>query len=330
MQSALESFCQRAHDKAQASFVCVHQLVGASWSLCACAGTEQEPLAAAVHAGHTSTPDAHHVRLAGPWLFSMGGVALPIALAWAEAAEATMRELAVRARADERRQLELLGRMASGIAHDINNYVGVILALTECLLDDASPGTAPDLDAVRQAAEQAARLSRQVIGFAHGARSLPARTIAANQLIEDARALLQHAAGDGIELKLALQPHAGDVRVDVAQLHSALLNLVANSRDAMAQGGTIVVSTVATENKVRLVVADTGCGMAPDVAVRAFGRFFSTKGAQGSGLGLSSVQDIATAHGGLASLASSLGVGTTVTIELPRHRAAAAEEPARR
>ena len=232
-------------------------------------------------------------------------------------------------------KLEALGRLAGGIAHDFNNIITAIVGnadLARSQLDD--PAWVEDcLDQIRGAAEQAASLTRSLLGFARQQVVRP-EVVEVNRLVVEVQRLLRRVLGDDIELLLELGADAGAVRIDPGQLTQIVLNLAVNARDAMPSGGDLTIRTAsvvlddaATRGLPELVdgdyvileVRDSGVGMSPDVVARVFEPFFTTKGDErGSGLGLATVYGIVRQAGGAISVDSAPGAGSTFTIHLPR------------
>jgi CheY-like chemotaxis protein len=236
--------------------------------------------------------------------------------------------------------LESLGQLAGGVAHDFNNILAVIANYAELLTDtlDASAPSAQDLAAARadlaqisRAAERATRLTKQLLAF--GRREITqAQVLNLNEVIGDVEQMLRRVLGEHIHLTTNLDPNPWPVCADPSQIEQILVNLAVNARDAMPTGGTLSIdttnadldhadvagSTLKPGRHVRVRVSDTGTGMPPEVAERAFEPFYTTKpqGA-GTGLGLATVYGIATAAGGDVRLHSEAGIGTTVTIVLP-------------
>jgi PAS domain S-box-containing protein len=232
-------------------------------------------------------------------------------------------------------RMEAVGRLAGGVAHDFNNLLTVIngygsLALENLAEDDP---IRDDLRQVCEAGRRAADLTQQLLTFSRR-RVLEPRVIALNTVVSDAERMMRWIAGEDIALSVTLAPDARDVNADPSQIHQVLLNLVANARDAMPQGGTLAVSTfnvrvaagdatgsradVPPGDYVALAVADTGLGMDESVRTHIFEPFFTTKPyGRGTGLGLASVYGIVTQSRGQVTVESAPGAGTTMTVYLP-------------
>jgi PAS domain S-box-containing protein len=224
-------------------------------------------------------------------------------------------------------KMESLGRLAGGLAHDFNNLLTAILGHLELADGDLAPGSPvrADLRAAHRGAERAAELVRQLLGFARKQRSEPA-SIDPCELVVSMKRMLYALLRDDVELQIELDRRVGAVRADPAQLEQVLLNLVANARDAMPEGGrvTVCVREEARRGVAAISVRDTGIGMEPAVRERAFEPFFTTKEpGRGTGLGLASVYGIVKQAGGDVRLESEIGCGSTVTVLLPLSRQAA-------
>jgi CheY-like chemotaxis protein len=223
--------------------------------------------------------------------------------------------------------MEAIGRMAGGIAHDFNNLLTVIGGCSECLYAGLPENSLLRENAaeIRNAAERAAALTRQLLAFARK-QVRQVRVLDLNAVVNDTRSLLRRLIPEHMDIVTFLAPDLGAVRADATQMGQILINLAINARDAMPERGTL---TIKTENAaidgddlkpgphVRLSVSDTGCGMSPEVLSRIFEPFFTTKASKGTGLGLSTVYGIVKQSAGDISVESQVGVGTTFHIHLP-------------
>ncbi len=232
------------------------------------------------------------------------------------------------------RRLESLGQLAGGVAHDFNNLLGVILNYADFVADELEEGTAvhTDVKEIRKAAERATELTRQLLIFSRREAIKPA-PVDLNEVVNDIERLLRRTLGEHIELVVRLSPDVPAVLADPGQVEQVLVNLAVNARDAMPDGGRLVIDTRVVEldrdflqehpdavpgRYVRVTVEDSGTGMDPEVAARAFEPFFSTKRkGEGTGLGLATVYGIVTAAGGLISVYSEPGEGTVFRVHLP-------------
>jgi len=223
-------------------------------------------------------------------------------------------------------KMESLGQLTGGVAHDFNNLLAVFGGGLQLLERGASPPPRV-FEAMRRAVARGTDLTRHLLAFARRQPVHPESIDVAVHL-RGMRALLDGSLGGSISVEMTFGPDLWPVEVDAGEMELAILNLCVNARDAMRDGGVI---TIAAENVaasdddgtrtdyVKLSVADSGCGMPPDVISRAFEPFFTTKEvSKGSGLGLPQVYGFAQQSGGRVSIDSEVGVGTIVTLLLPR------------
>jgi nitrogen-specific signal transduction histidine kinase len=245
---------------------------------------------------------------------------------------------------DRLRRVESLGYLTASVIHDFNNLLTPMVCLSAMLTRELEKGSrAGDMAAeIRETAERAAGLVRQMLSFVRRAPELP-RRVAVGAVVSELRSLLGRVAGDRVEVVLAVDEDAGDVMTSREQLEQVLLNLAANARDAMPAGGRLFVSVtpvaLAGEDGpgchragayVAIRVSDTGTGMSPEVRERVFERFFTTKAqGDGNGLGLAAAHRFAKACGGCISVRSAEGAGTTITLCLPRADGEATTSPPR-
>lgn len=242
-------------------------------------------------------------------------------------------ESARRATAEEAllqaQKMETLGQLTGGIAHDFNNLLQGVHGNLEFIRQRPNdPKVVRWATSALQAAERGARLTAQLLAFSRTQR-LEMRPLEAGEVTERLRELLPSSLGHGVRVDFEIDDGPMTVIADATQLEFALLNLCINARDAMPNGGVIVVRAQARHladdpelpagDYVLLSVADSGVGMPRDVQERAFEPFFTTKGVgKGTGLGLAQVYGIAKQAGGLARIVSHPGEGAEVTIYLPR------------
>jgi signal transduction histidine kinase/DNA-binding response OmpR family regulator len=236
-------------------------------------------------------------------------------------------------------KMEAVGQLTGGIAHDFNNMLTGIIGSLELLRRRLARGKTDDLDSLIDlgvtSANRAAALTHRLLAFSRR-QSLDSKPVDMNQLIHSMGELLHRSINESIRLELHLQEALWTAEADPNQLESALLNLVLNARDAMPEGGLLVVEsfnrtldksfTNAHENLlpgdyVVLSVSDTGYGMPENVINRAFDPFFTTKPiGQGTGLGLSMIYGFSKQSRGHVSITSEVGSGTTVELYLPRFK----------
>ena len=234
-------------------------------------------------------------------------------------------------------KMEAVGQLTGGIAHDFNNLLTPIMGGLELI---ASRVEEPRLKRIAETAlestRRGAKLTGQLLAFSRIQR-ISMAPVAVNEVIEAMQRLLRHTIGGAVRIETRLDPQAGHGICDANQLENAILNLAINARDAMPNGGTLTISTDRVRlgdepdhpagEFVRITVADTGEGMAPDVLARAAEPFFSTKPlGKGTGLGLAQVYGIAQQAGGTLRIESEAGQGTAVHILLPAAPAPAPDE----
>ncbi len=232
-------------------------------------------------------------------------------------------------------KMEALGRLAGGVAHDFNNCLTVIMGYTQVVLNElgASHPLAGKMLETQKAGAQAAQLIRQLLAFSRK-QAMDPTVLDLNMVVDNLRDMLPRLAGERIAFVFNQQPSLGHVKADHGQLDQVIMNLVANARDAMPDGGTLKIETgertlepghetpgpdLPPGPYVTLSVSDNGCGMDQKTQTEIFEPFFTTKSeGKGTGLGLSVVHGIVTQSGGGISLESEVGRGTTFTIYLPR------------
>jgi len=261
-----------------------------------------------------------------------------------EAYEALKAEAYERAAAEaqlrQAQKMEAVGQLTGGIAHDFNNMLAVVvggLDLARRRLGGSKQDVLLHLNNAMEGATRAAALTRRLLSFARSEPLLPAR-VTPGELVAGMSELLDRTIGQRIRIRVDNGPGGWPVFVDPHQLENAILNLAVNARDAMDGVGELTIRTqnvtlapsevgdVRGGNYVRVCVSDTGHGMSPDVVNRAFEPFFTTKEVgKGTGLGLSQIFGFARQSGGDVGIDSTVGVGTTVSIYLPRAQAETAE-----
>lgn len=215
-------------------------------------------------------------------------------------------------------KLDSLGRLASGVAHDMNNVLGAILGLASVTQDKGlDSDTKSAMETIIKACHRGRKMVRSLLDFSR--KELADRQILdLNSIIEEEAGLLEHTTLQKVSLKLDLARPLNPVMGDSSALSQALMNLCVNAVDAMPQGGILCISTQNEGAGIEICVSDTGEGMAPDVLKNALDPFFTTKPlGQGTGLGLSSVFAILKAHGGSMDIQSQEGRGTRIALHLP-------------
>jgi PAS domain S-box-containing protein len=217
-------------------------------------------------------------------------------------------------------KLQALGELTGGIAHDFNNLITVVRGSAEMLkrADLSADKRDRYLEAIIETAERAAALTSHLLAFGRR-QALKPQVIDLNVRLDALADVLGRMLGSHIEVRLDLAPDLWRVEVDPAHFESALLNAAINARDAMPNGGTLTLTTAnRAPDRVCIAIADTGEGMAPEIASRAFEPFFTTKSVgKGTGLGLSQIHGFAAQTGGRAELDSAPGKGTVLRLLLP-------------
>ena len=254
-------------------------------------------------------------------------------------------------RTEERLQraqrMEAVGRLAGGVAHEVNNMMTIILGFSDLLTqgEHASDGRQREVEEIRKAALRAAKITSQLLAFSRQ-QVLQPTDLRLNAVVEEMAPVLRLMLPANVRVETALAPLDAVVRADRSQVEQVLINLTFNARDAMSSGGTIRITTESRrldeaaglrligipipEGSYGLIsVVDTGHGMDPATLAQVFEPFFTTKpvGA-GTGLGLSTVYGIVKQSGGYVWVESTPGQGTTFTVCLPEVSGAASERPA--
>jgi CheY-like chemotaxis protein len=240
-------------------------------------------------------------------------------------------------------QLEAVGRLAGGVAHDFNNILSVIMGHGELLL----AGSAGDerartgLEQIRRAAERAASLTQQLLAFSRKQVLLP-KVLDLNDAVADVQKMLSRVIGEDIELVASLHPSLVAVKADPGQVEQVLMNLAVNARDAMPNGGKLVMETskvdvrdglardleLAPGQYVMLRVADSGHGMDATTLSHIFEPFFTTKPrGKGTGLGLATVYGIVKQSGASIQVESKVGQGTAFRIYFPPAEGSTSRRP---
>jgi len=268
----------------------------------------------------------------------------------AQANQRLQNEMFERERAEDAlrhaQKMEAVGQLTGGIAHDFNNMLTGIIGSLDLMQRYIADGRADEIgrftEAAVSSANRAAALTHRLLAFSRR-QSLDRKTLNVNELIHSLEDLIRRTKGDPIELTLRLAEDVWPISTDVSQLENALLNLVINARDAMPDGGELLIETanvyldgndittlepVKAGDYLMLAVSDNGTGMTPSVRAKAFDPFFTTKPiGQGTGLGLSMIYGFAQQSGGHVSLDSLPNQGTCVRLYLPRLNLLEPERP---
>ncbi len=259
---------------------------------------------------------------------------------------AVVRDITERKRAEEERsrleqqlrqaqKMQAIGQLAGGISHDFSNLLTIISGYAELALASVAPDH-PAVRPLRQvmaAGERARDLTRQILAFGRR-QSLMRRVINLSTELPAMEEMIRRLIGENIEVTTRMAPGLGNVMADASQIQQVLLNLAVNARDAMPEGGKLLIeasdivlreSVAATPEDIRpgayvlLTVSDTGCGMDQETLSRIFEPFFTTKPfGKGTGLGLATAFGIVRQHGGHICVCSEPGKGTTFRVYLPR------------
>jgi two-component system cell cycle sensor histidine kinase/response regulator CckA len=234
-----------------------------------------------------------------------------------------------------RQRLESIGRLAGGVAHDFNNLLSVVLGHAKLLKERLAEGGPfwNGLGQIEQAAESAAALTRQLLAYSRQ-QVLQPRVLDLNKVVAGIDPLIRRLIGEHIHFQTILDPQLARVKADPGQVEQVIMNLAINARDAMPEGGKLIVETsnvevdevyrqqrpmVALGSYVMLSVADTGFGINKDIKARIFEPFFTTKArGKGAGLGLATVYGIVKQSGGYIWVYSEPGMGTTFKVYLSR------------
>jgi PAS domain S-box-containing protein len=232
-------------------------------------------------------------------------------------------------------KMEAVGRLAGGIAHDFNNLLTAINGYSELTMIqlNAEDPLMHNLEEIKKAGDRAASLTRQLLAFSRK-QVLQPKVVDLNSLVAEIEKMLRRLIGEDIDLQTILHPELGSTKADPGQIEQVLMNLVVNARDAMPQGGKLIIETknvyldedftrqhiaISSGHYVMLAVSDTGTGMNEQTQARIFEPFFTTKEVgKGTGLGLSTVYGIIKQSGGDVWVYSEVGQGTTFKVYLPR------------
>jgi two-component system, cell cycle sensor histidine kinase and response regulator CckA len=231
-------------------------------------------------------------------------------------------------------KMEIVGRLAGGVAHDFNNILTAIAFNAELLLGKLEPGNPlrQRAEDIKAAAKRASSLTNQLLTFSRRQVRRP-RLLNLNEIVADVKNLVERVIGEDVDIVDRLATGLWRIRADPSQLEQVILNLVINARDAMPDGGRLTLETANVElgeglactagtlvpgAYVRLTVTDAGAGMDAELKANIFEPFFTTKGSRGTGLGLSTVYGIVDQSDGHIVVESEIGRGTTFEVYLPR------------
>ncbi|MGB7129683.1 MAG: ATP-binding protein, partial [Candidatus Sulfotelmatobacter sp.] len=253
-------------------------------------------------------------------------------------ASAIARDITDQRRAEDQlrqsQKMEAIGRLAGGVAHDFNNVLGIINACAEFLRDRIDPASEPAVyvENIKKATDRGAALTRQLLAFSRRQVVKPV-ILDLNDRLKEISKLLRPLMGDDVEVQIVARSQAAIVEADPSQLDQIVMNLSVNARDAMPNGGRLILETDVVDfdqhfadqhqplkpgKYVMLAVSDTGSGMDKETLSRIFEPFFTTKDpAKGTGLGLSTVYGIAQQSGGHIWVYSEPDRGTTFKVYLP-------------
>ena len=256
--------------------------------------------------------------------------------AWLVLASDVTEEKRLEAQLRQSQKMESVGRLAGGVAHDFNNLLGVITGYGELLQREIGPGHPAfgRVAEIRKAAERAAGLTRQLLAFSRK-QVLEPKVLDLNVVVSETEKMLRRLIGEDVQLITVFEEGLGSVKADPGQIEQVIVNLAVNARDAMPEGGKLIIETAnvdldegytrtrpeaVTGRHVMIAVSDTGQGMDPETLAHLFEPFFTTKEpGKGTGLGLATVHGIVRQSGGHVSAYSEKGRGTTFKIYLPRH-----------
>jgi nitrogen-specific signal transduction histidine kinase/CheY-like chemotaxis protein len=233
-------------------------------------------------------------------------------------------------------RMQAAGKLAGGVAHEVNNMMTGVIGFSEFLLRSLEPDDPrrEDVEEVIKAGTRAADVTRQLLAFTRQ-QFLRPQVVEINAIVSDMEKMLRRSLGEDHQLELRLSPEAGQLRADRGQLEQVLINLVLNARDAMTGHGRVTIETAPSTwdaayaerhggvdiplgRYVMLAVTDTGCGMDAETQSRIFEPFFTTKMVgQGTGLGLSTVYGIVKQSGGFVWVYSEPGQGSVFKVYLP-------------
>ena len=310
-------------------------------------GVVRAALTRALGEPHQPLAVQHHFRHADGSIRFLESIGSLLGGEGAQALVVNSRDITDRRRLEDQlrqsQKMEAIGQLAAGVAHDFNNLLTIIQGNASLLL--GTPGLSEEdtgsIHQITQAAERAAGLTRQLLMFSRK-QVMRLAPVDLNEVVGNMTKMLQRILGEDITLRSKYAPNLPLIQADTGMLEQVLLNLAVNARDAMPEGGDLLLKTAVTElsaadslqypgsvagTQVRLSVTDTGCGIPTENLSRIFDPFFTTKEVgKGTGLGLATVYGIVQQHHGWIEVSSEVGRGTTFQISFP----AAAAEAVRR
>ncbi len=278
------------------------------------------------------------VRLSGRTLTDQQGIVQGFEFI----AEDVTERRALEAQLRQAQKIEAVGQLAGGVAHEFNNFLGVILGYSELMSEEAGDNESlrRKIAEIKAATQRAASVTRQLLAFSRK-QLLEPKVLDLNKAIWETHDLLRRLVPSNIDIVPVLAPTIGQVKVDPGQVQQILINLVVNARDVMPEGGKVVIETANVDldekgasqhvdlrpgSYVLLSVSDTGCGMDAKTRSHIFEPFFTTKQpGKGTGLGLSTIYGIVKHSGGCITLESAVAKGTIFRIYLPVVQAAVEE-----
>jgi two-component system cell cycle sensor histidine kinase/response regulator CckA len=239
-------------------------------------------------------------------------------------------------------KMEAIGRLAASVAHDFNNITTAILGHSEMLLKKLSPDDPlrQNVEPIEKCGHMAAALTKQLLAFSRKGKAEP-RIIKLNDVINNVETMLRRLIAKEIEFCVELDAVAGQITADPSQIEQVVMNLVVNARDAMPEGGKLIIKTsnillseleqktlsTGEKGRVLLTITDTGTGMSEEVKARLFEPFFTTKpSGKGTGLGLATCFGIVKENNGQIEVHSQIGKGTTFKVYFPWAQTSAIEK----
>ncbi len=237
-------------------------------------------------------------------------------------------------------KMEAIGTLAGGIAHDFNNLLSAVIGYAEMMKDDMNEADRhyKYVSIIEGSAKRGADLAKQILNVTKKEK-LEYRVVNLNTIVENTLELLVRSIQKNISIEMKLDPSLPGIKAEPTQLQQVIMNLAVNARDAMPDGGRLLIETccargenraasgLSSEGFVKLSISDTGSGMEDDIAQKVFDPFFTTKSrGTGTGLGLYIVHSIVTNHGGYINLYSEPGKGSIFSVYLPASQGGSAEE----